>query len=503
MTSPTDLTRRRLLGSVGALGAAMPFASVSAADLQEAGRLRSMAKSPAGAKPWLGLNAPDPSVRETFPEVTVRYLEAMDAKLARMSPRQIAARVKELSAADEHWRRRKCISLRAAEGVMGTASQSLLNSSLATRVSEGFPGDKSFPGIRGTDEYLDEVEATLIFQLRRLFGAKYIEWRPLSNSMANAMPYLVLTRPGDVVLAQSWIGGGANAANTPNGPGGLKDLVFLEMPFHDNYQHDVEGIRRLARAARPKIIVAGGGYVLFPYPLRELRSIADEVGAMLMYDAAHLAILIAGGVFQQPLREGADVMTMSTHKAFGGPVGGVILTNDAAIAAPIMHRTVNGFLQTRDANKLVAASHAVAEVTEFGAQCAGQMVKNAQALAAALADEGFKPLARDQGYTRTHQVIVDVEDEGPKKVRAACMASNILVQGANLAREATRKDVADGIPLGLRLSAAEITRLGMLEPQMKLVARFMRRAVAGEPSERLSAEIEEFLKDYQTVRYTF
>lgn len=497
MTSPTDLTRRQLLRSVGALGAAVPFAPASAADLREAGRLRSM------AKPWVGLDAPDPSVRDVFPEVSIQYLEAMDARLAKMSPRQMAARVKELSAADEYWRRRKCISLRAAEGIMGATSQSLLHSSLATRVSEGFPGDKQYPGIRGTDEYIDEVEATLIYQLRRLFGAKYVEWRPLSNSMANAMVYLVLTKPGDVVLTQSWIGGGANAGNTPKGPGGLKDLVFVEMPFRDSYELDVEGIRRLARVARPKIIVAGGGYVLFPYPLRDLRSISDEVGAMLMYDAAHLAILIAGGAFQNPLEEGADVMTMSTHKAFGGPVGGVVLTNDVSIAAPIMHRTVNGFLQTRDANKLVAASYAVAEATEFGTQCASQMIKNAQALAAALEEEGFNPLARDRGYTRTHQVIVDVEEEGPKKVRAACMACNILVQGANLAKEATRKDVAEGIPLGLRLSSAEITRLGMLEPQMKVIARFMRRAVAGEPSERLAAEIEEFLKDYQTVRYTF
>lgn len=497
MTSPTDLTRRQLLRSVGALGAAVPFAPASTADLREAGRLRSM------AKPWVGLDAPDPSARDVFPEVSIQYLEAMDARLAKMSPRQMAARVKELSAADEYWRRRKCISLRAAEGIMGATSQSLLHSSLATRVSEGFPGDKQYPGIRGTDEYIDEVEATLIYQLRRLFGAKYVEWRPLSNSMANAMVYLVLTKPGDVVLTQSWIGGGANAGNTPKGPGGLKDLVFVEMPFRDSYELDVEGIRRLARVARPKIIVAGGGYVLFPYPLRDLRSISDEVGAMLMYDAAHLAILIAGGAFQNPLEEGADVMTMSTHKAFGGPVGGVVLTNDVSIAAPIMHRTVNGFLQTRDANKLVAASYAVAEATEFGTQCASQMIKNAQALAAALEEEGFNPLARDRGYTRTHQVIVDVEEEGPKKVRAACMACNILVQGANLAKEATRKDVAEGIPLGLRLSSAEITRLGMLEPQMKVIARFMRRAVAGEPSERLAAEIEEFLKDYQTVRYTF
>ena len=99
-------------------------------------------------------------------------------------------------------------------------------------------------GIRGTDEFIEEVEAAFIYQLKRLFGARYVEWRPLSSSMANAMPYLVLTRPGDVVMAQAWIGGGANAANTPVGPGALRDLKFVEMPFLDNYEHDVDGIRK-------------------------------------------------------------------------------------------------------------------------------------------------------------------------------------------------------------------------------------------------------------------
>ena len=225
------------------------------------------------------------------------------------------------------------------------------------------------------------MEAAFIYQLKRLFGARYVEWRPLSSSMANAMPYLVLTRPGDVVMAQAWIGGGANAANTPVGPGALRDLKFVEMPFLDNYEHDVDGIRKLTREARPKLIVVGGGFILFPYPLAELREIADQAGAKIMYDAAHVAILMAGGVFQQPLENGADLMTMSTHKAFGGPVGGVILTNDENIAAPILLRTVNGFIQTRDANKLVAAAYAAAEATEFAASVAKQMVRNARAFA--------------------------------------------------------------------------------------------------------------------------
>ena len=173
-----------------------------------------------------------------------------------------------------------------------------------------------------------------------------------------------------------------------------------------------------------------------------------------MYDAAHVAILMAGGVFQQPLENGADLMTMSTHKAFGGPVGGVILTNDENIAAPILHRTVNGFIQTRDANKLVAAAYAAAEATEFAASVAKQMVRNARAFAAALETHGFKPLAAGRGYTETHHVILDVSEEGPARVRNACMSCNILVQGARLPKggppkragvsDTTRTAVVDG-----------------------------------------------------------
>jgi glycine hydroxymethyltransferase len=497
MKAPSGLTRRQTLRLLASVGISGPLASALAAEAHDGTRLRQLVSQ------WKGLEGMEPPPIEPMPAASVQYLAAMDAKFSKLTPRQIAARVKELSFADAIWRRRKCISLRAAEGVMGASAQALLSSSLATRVSEGFPGAKGYAEFRGTDEYIDEVEAAFIHQIKKLFKARYVEWRPLSNSMANAMPYLVLTKPGDVVMAQHWIGGGANAANTPVGPGGLKDLNFVEMPFLDNYEHDIDGIRKLAREVKPRIIVAGGGYVLFPYPLHDLRAISDEIGAVLMFDAAHLAILVAGGVFQQPLEEGADLMTMSTHKAFGGPVGGVVLTNQPQIAAPIMHRTVNGFIQTRDANKYVAAAYALAEVTEYGAACARQMVSNAQAFAAALDEEGFKPLARNKGYTRTHHVIVDVAEEGPAKVRGACMNCNILVQGASLAREARLSADELAMPLGLRLSTAEITRLGMKEPQMKTVARFMRRAVNGESSAKLMDEIEEFVRDYQSVRYTF
>lgn len=449
---------------------------------------------------------------EPFPPQTLEYLRQTEARLRTLQPREIAARARDLSFADAEWRRKKCLSLRAAEGIMGPGVQRLLASSLATRVSEGFPGFKDGPGGGpGTDHFIEEVEAMMICLTQQLFGARYVEWRPLSNSMANALPYLVLAKPGDVVMAQAVVGGGGNAANTPVGPGELNQLRFVRMPYGENFEHDLAGIRQLARETRPRFIVVGGGFVLFPYPLAELREIADEVGAQIIFDAAHLAILIAGGVFPSPLREGAHIMTMSTHKAFGGPVGGMLLTNDPAIAAPILRRTLNGFIQTRDANKLVAATYGLAEVVEFGAACARQMVANARAFAAALEAEGFKPLARERGYTTTHHVIVDATEEGPGKIKTACRACNILVQGARLARDAAAlRDKESNLMSpwgvggnGLRLSVAELTKLGMKEAEMQRVARLMRRATNGEDSARLAAEVEEFVGAFQTMPYAF
>jgi glycine hydroxymethyltransferase len=307
------------------------------------------------------------------------------------------------------------------------------------------------------------------------------------------------------------VGGGANAANTPVGPGEFNRLRFMSMPYCGNFELDVSGIQRMARDLKPRFIVIGGGFILFPYPLAQLREIADEVGAAIIYDAAHVAILMAGGIFQQPLEEGVDIVTLSTHKAFGGPVGGMLLTNDAKIAAPVMRRTLNGFIQTRDANKLVAATYALAEVAEFGAACAQQMVRNARALAEALERERFKPLGGERGYTMTHHVLVDVSEEGLSKVKRACRACNVLIQGARLAADAHELRGKDSNLMspwaeagsGLRLSVAEVTRLGMKEAEMGRIAHLMRRATDGADSSKLAAEVEEFVLGFQTMPFAF
>ncbi|MEO8452671.1 MAG: aminotransferase class I/II-fold pyridoxal phosphate-dependent enzyme [Gemmatimonadota bacterium] len=484
-TNEDRLSRRDVLRVLAALGLATPSAVEARISSRRPIRPQTATLDDA---PW----APG----EVLPAKSVEYLNGIAAKLQQLKPEAIAAHVKSLGRADEEWRRRKCLSLRAAEGIMGAGAQAVLNSSTATRVSEGFPGAKGGSG-NGTDRYIDEVEGAIIYLAQKLFHAKYVEWRPISNTMANALPLLALTEPGDVIMSQAMGPGGGNSAYHDRGPGGFKKLAFIDLPFTENYGFDLPAIRALAGQVKPKLIVIGGSFVLFPYPIRELRQIANEVGAKIIYDAAHLALLIAGGVFQQPLDEGADILTLSTHKSFGGPVGGITLTNDAELAEKMLRRTLPGFIQTRDANKLVASAYSFAEVAEFGPAYATQIVQNAKAFGEALdRAEGFKVLARDKGYTETHQVIVNVRDIGVPKVVDLCLQSNILIQGARLLGDQTD-------PSGLRLSVAELTRLGMKQAQMPAVARFIRRAVNAEDPARLGAEVEHFLEPYQKVHYAF
>jgi glycine hydroxymethyltransferase len=439
---------------------------------------------------------------EVMPANTTRYLEGVSTKLASMKPSEIAAHISRLAFENAEWRRRKCLSLRAAEGIMSDNSRHLLASSLATRVTEGFPASKGYPGDkepRGTNKYIDEIEATIISLARRLFHAKYVEWRPISNTMANALPLLALTEAGDVIMSQSMQGGGGNYSYSPIGPGGLKGLTFIDIPPADNFQFDLPALETLAKEVRPRFLFVGGSYFLFPVQLKEVRHIADKVGAKIIFDAAHVSLLIAGGALPQPLDEGADILTMSSHKMFGGPVGGLVMTNDQSLARKMLNRTLNGYLQTRDQNKYVAAAYSFAEVAEFGSENARQIVQNAQALAHALHQEGFHVLGGERGYTNTHQVILDVHERGGMLTEEKCLDCNILLETARLLGDSSDWTKRTGLRLGVN----EVTRLGMKEGEMPGVARFIRRAADGEKSTQVAADLENFLKEFQVPKYTF
>ena len=431
-----------------------------------------------------------------FSEKTLQYLAEVEARLAGMAPRAIADRVETLVRASDDWHQKKCLNMMAAENLLSRNARRLLDSDMATRLTEGFPGDKEFPPPRH-QTYIDEIEGTIIALTRRLFRAKHVEWRPVNTTMANSTAFAALTEPGDTILVQS-MEGGANMNYHPIAIPRVLRLQVIDMPPSQEFEIDIEGVRQVARRAKPRVLVVGGSYMLFPYPVRELREIADEVGATVFYDAAHVALLIATGLFQDPLREGADVLTMSTQKIMSGPVGGMVVTNDDEIARRMLALTFPGFLQTRDENKYAAQAYVLAEMLAFGGDYARQIVANAKAFARAMEAEGFTVLGKARGYTETHQVFLDLKAFGAPEFEARCQACNILVHKARMMGD------GQGTRTGSRITVQELTRQGMKEHEMEQVARFIRRAtIDREPAERLAGEIESFLEDYQRVCYSF
>ena len=248
---------------------------------------------------------------------------------------------------------------------------------------------------------------------------------------------------------------------------------------------------------KPSWIVVGGGRILFPYDLKRLREAADSVGAYILFDAAHVGPLIAFDLFQGPLAEGADVLTLGTHKLMGGPVGGLILTNDEEMAKKMLALTHPAFIQTRDQNKYAAAAWSLSELAHFGPTYAKQIQANSRALAGALYESGFKVVGKEKGYTKTHQVIVNVRDLGPRAIETRFNESNILLPTTVL------WDDPPNVRGGLRISVQEVTRQGMVEGEMNQIAALIRRSADGEAPIKMRGEVEKFVEPFRKLRYCF
>lgn len=422
------------------------------------------------------------------------YLEAHEERLSRFRPAEIARHIETIVDNHDKWRW-QCLNMNPAESAMSMRARAILASDTATRLSEGLPGDKAYPH-GAQNNHIDEIEATIIALARRQFGAAFVEWRPVSTSMANAGVFFSFLSPGDAVIAQSEDGGG-NFSYHAKGPAGLAGARIFDAPHRgDAFEIDVERIAKLAEEVRPRMIVIGGSNILFPYPVAALRRIADTHGALLVYDAAHLGLLVSAGDFQRPLDEGAHIMTVSTHKIMGGPVGGLALTNDEALASKLISTTFPGFMQTRDQNKFAALAITLAELEIHGPALAQAMVDNACALAAALENEGFELLAADRHFTRCHQIFLKLGEEA-QRFEQRCQAANILVSDCALTG-----DMPAGRRWGSRLSTHELTRRGLGTEDMRRVAGLIGRAVRGDAPEAVAREVAGLLAQYPAMHYT-
>lgn len=427
------------------------------------------------------------------------YLASAALQLDRESPSDTANRMARLTSEHERWRASHCLNMNAAEGLMSRGARRLLASDFATRVTEGFPGDKVFPHGR-QNRFIDEIEATLIGLTQKLFKVRHVEWRPVTTSMANAAVFVSLAKSGDTVLVQPEAAGGNYSYNVAGFPP-LVGLNVATLPYTGRcFELDIERTREVVQRTRPRLIVIGGSNVLFPYPVSVLRELADEVGALLVYDAAHVGLLIAANRFQQPLAEGAHLMTISTHKMMAGAVGGMVLTDDPTIAAAISRTVFPHMLQTRDQNKYAATAYAFAEHLAFAPAYTAQIVANARALGKALSDTGFEVFGRERGYTMTHQLFLRHPTIPASAFEDRCQQADILA-----ARTLRTAGVLEGAAGGVvRLSVQEITRQGLTEPDMGRVAGLIDAAAnERQAAEEISRDIAGWMSELGPVRFSF
>jgi glycine hydroxymethyltransferase len=237
---------------------------------------------------------------------------------------------------------------------------------------------------------------------------------------------------------------------------------------------------------RPKAIIFGASLFLFPHPVRALSKVTQEINSCVSYDGSHVLGLIAGGEFQDPLREGVSVLSGSTHKSFFGPQGGIILA-DKEHGEVIKQQIHPALVDNAHWNRIAALTLALAEMKAFGEAYAKQVVSNAQALAKALVEAGLPVACSHLGYTRSHQVFLDYK--GYKRGKTVAKR----LEKANI--------IADS---GVRLGVCEVTRRGMKNEEMQQISNFIERVVKlkEKPSE-VKKDVVKFMKEFQKIKYCF
>lgn len=416
------------------------------------------------------------------------------------SPLEMQKAVLAAVARNEEWRGQQCINLLAPEAPTSPTVRALLSSEVGIRAAEGHIGplNRWFAGTR----YIDEIEALCMELLKKVFRASYADHRLVASMIGNMAVYTALTEPGDVIMSLSQPFGG-HSSNRSDGPAGVRGLKIVDIPFDPvELEVDLDLFRKMAPLVRPKVVALGASMTLFPFPLRAMQEIIAEWGGHLFFDGAHQLGLVAGGQFQDPLREGAAVMTGSAGKTFSGPQSGIIVWDDPALTESLTHAIFPVLAATHQVNRVAALAASAAELLAFGKEYMAQIVRNAQALGAALDHRGIPMLGAHKGYTTTQQVIANVRQFGGGLEVAQRLARANIITNKNLIPDDRPEDWNH--PGGLRLGTIEVTRLGMGESQMETIADFIARILVerAEP-EAVRDEVIAFRQPYQTLYYCF
>ena len=374
----------------------------------------------------------------------------------------------------QEWRTRECLNLIPSENHGSPQMRAMFLADLGNRYNAP---DRFYRGTKYADELLSMTEDLA----RKAFGARYADVRALSGHTADMAVLLALTEAGDKILSVNPDNGGYPGI-THLGLGSLLKLENLYFHYDDRTVNiEPRESAALIRAKQPKVVFFGASFIPFPHPAKQLSAVAD---GECVYDGSHVLGLIAGGEFQDPLREGCSLMIGSTHKSLPGPQGGIIVSNNEEAFMKVAGKIHPGIVDNIHLDRVAALAVALIEMIQFGRQYAQAVVKNSQALAKALAAEGVKLRGSTVGYTKSHQVLLDYEPAKLQALSARLEQANII--GDN----------------GGRLGTSELTRMGYGPAEMETVAELVGMVVMGKkPADFVQKRVRTLVRQFQQPRF--
>ncbi len=339
--------------------------------------------------------------------------------------------------------------------------------------------DKFYRGTR----FLDEVQALAEDVARRVFNARYADVRPLSGHTADMAVLLSLTQKGDSILTVDPQDGGYPGISHL-GLGRLLGLKNLYFAYDDELVNiDVKETRRIIEGEDPRVIFFGSSFIPFPHPTREVSDASSS--ATCVYDGSHVMGLIAGGEFQDPLREGCSLLIGSTHKSLPGPQGGIIISNNEEAFSLATGSIHPGMIDNIHWNRVAALAVTLIEMMQFGKMYARNVVRNSQALGKALDERGVKLRGKAQGYSKSHQLLLDYDQRKLQAFALRLEQANIIVDN------------------GGRIGTSEMTRMGYGVHEMEEVAELLSLVLLGKkPASFTKTRVRTLVRAFAEPKFT-
>ena len=398
----------------------------------------------------------------------------------------------DLLAKHTQWRGSQCINLIPSENVTSPAVRELLASDLGHRYTlmvnstiHGVHIKNAYGGTKFTDQIETEAEEIC----KQVYNAKFCTLKPLSGHIAGLIMVIALCKPNDLIMVIDADHGGYDGY-LPDYIPKIASLKVEYLPFIESeWNLDVDATVQAIKQKRPRLVIIGASFILFPYNIKPIREACSETGSILGYDASHVLGLIAGGAFQDPLGDGVDIVTGSTHKTLFGPQGGLIVTNSNDIFEKVSGKLSWHTLDNAHQNRIAGLGQALLEHKEFGAEYANQVIKNSKHLAHSLNDLGIPAKFKVKDFTESHQVLLDINKIKSEFGLNSMELVNLLESG-NI--------IIDAVG---RLGANEMTRRGCREEDMDKIAEFMSRVII-KKEKAVSKDVKEFLKNCK-LEYCF